>query len=126
MPSAAARRLYEDQIPTFMSVFDLDADTIGDCDTVTVLEPKLVGMDSKTVLPAPGHDGTLHPDPNHKHSDSTSTQMSESTDSSPTTTLSTTDSSPLTDRSPSSSPDSPVNTNLIPLNNYPGTTFVAP
>lgn len=121
MPSAAARRLYEDQIPTFMSVFDLDADTIGDCDTVTVLEPKLVGMDSKTVL-ATGHDGAIH-DPNHKHSDSTSTQMSESTDSSPTTTLSTTDSSPLSDRSPSSSPDSPVNTNLIPLNNYPGTTF---
>ncbi|KAJ6781773.1 hypothetical protein PWT90_10652 [Aphanocladium album] len=125
MPSAAARRLYEDQIPTFMSVFDLDADTIGDCDTVTVLEPKLIGMDSKTVLPAPGQNGTLHQDPNHKHSDSTSTQMSESTDSSPTTTLSTTDSSPLTDRSPSSSPDSPVNTNLIPLNNYPGTTFGA-
>lgn len=105
-----------------MSVFDLDADTIGDCDTVTVLEPKLVGMDPKTVLP-PGHDGAIHQDPNHKHSDSTSTQMSESTDSSPTTTLSTTDSSPLTDRSPSSSPDSPVNTNLIPLNNYPSTTF---
>ncbi|KAM3533260.1 hypothetical protein MY4038_003485 [Beauveria bassiana] len=125
MPSAAARRLYEDQIPTFMSVFDLDADTIGDCDTVTVLEPKLVGMDSKTVLPAPGQDGAIHQDPNHKHSDSTSTQMSESTDSSPTTTLSTTDSSPLTDRSPSSSPDSPVNTNLIPLNNYPNTTFGA-
>ncbi|KAM0738295.1 hypothetical protein ACQRIT_006032 [Beauveria bassiana] len=125
MPSAAARRLYEDQIPTFMSVFDLDADTIGDCDTVTVLEPKLVGMDSKTVLPAPGQDGAIHQDPNHKHSDSTSTQMSESTDSSPTTTLSTTDSSPLTDRSPSSSPDSPVNSNLIPLNNYPNTTFGA-
>ncbi|KAM3434373.1 hypothetical protein MY4824_005453 [Beauveria thailandica] len=123
MPSAAARRLYEDQIPTFMSVFDLDADTIGDCDTVTVLEPKLVGMDSKTVLPAPGRDGAIHQDPNHKHSDSTSTQLSESTDSSPTTTLSTTDSSPLTDRSPSSSPDSPVNSNLIPLNNYPSTTF---
>ncbi|KAM3498618.1 hypothetical protein MY10362_008071 [Beauveria mimosiformis] len=125
MPSAAARRLYEDQIPTFMSVFDLDADTIGDCDTVTVLEPKLVGMDSKTVLPAPGQDGAIHQDPNHKHSDSTSTQMSDSTDSSPTTTLSTTDSSPLTDRSPSSSPDSPVNSNLIPLNNYPNTTFGA-
>ena len=106
-----------------MSVFDLDADTIGDCDTVTVLEPKLVGMDSKTILTASGQDGAIHQDPNHKHSDSTSTQMSESTDSSPTTTLSTTDSSPLTDRSPSSSPDSPVNTNLIPLNNYPSTTF---
>ncbi|OAQ99926.1 hypothetical protein LLEC1_03740 [Akanthomyces lecanii] len=123
MPSAAARRLYEDQIPTFMSVFDLDADTIGDCETVTVLEPKLVGMDSKTILTASGQDGAIHQDPNHKHNDSTSTQMSESTDSSPTTTLSTTDSSPLTDRSPSSSPDSPVNTNLIPLNNYPSTTF---
>ncbi|TQV94821.1 hypothetical protein V2A60_005834 [Cordyceps javanica] len=127
MPSAAARRLYEDQIPTFMSVFDLDADTIGDSDTVTVLDPKLAGMDSKPVLPvpAPAHDGAIHQDPNHKHSDSTSTQLSESADSSPTTTLSTTDSSPLTDRSPSSSPDSPVNANLIPLNNYPSTTFGA-
>ncbi|OAA53880.1 Dual specificity phosphatase, catalytic domain protein [Cordyceps fumosorosea ARSEF 2679] len=125
MPSAAARRLYEDQIPTFMSVFDLDADTMGDCDTVTVLEPKLVGMDSKTVLAAPAQDGAIHQDPNHKHSDSSLTQMSESADSSPTTTLSTTDSSPLTDRSPSSSPDSPVNSNLIPLSNYPSTTFGA-
>ncbi|KAK3196909.1 tyrosine/serine/threonine protein phosphatase [Lecanicillium sp. MT-2017a] len=122
MPSAAARRIYEDQIPPFMTVFDLDADTIGDCDTVTVVNPKLVDMDPKAaILASAPNNAAIHPDPNHKHHDSTSTQMSESTDSSPTTTLSTTDSSPLTDRSPSSSPDSPVN--LIPLNNYPATTF---
>lgn len=108
-----------------MSVFDLDADTIGDSDTVTVLDPKLAGMDSKPVLATPPADGAIHQDPNHKHSDSNSTQMSESTDSSPTTTLSTTDSSPLTDRSPSTSPDSPLNAGLIPLNNYPSTVFGA-
>lgn len=108
-----------------MSVFDLDAETIGDCDTVTVLDPKLVGVDKTPGLQVHSPQDALHQDPNHKHSDSNSTQMSESTDSSPTTTLSTTDSSPLTDRSPSSSPDSPVNANLIPLNNYPGTTFGA-
>lgn len=107
-----------------MSVFDLDAETIGDGETVTVVNPKLVEMDPKAaVLVSAPDNGTIHPDPNHKHHDSTSTHISESTDSSPTTTLSTTDSSPLTDRSPSSSPDSPVN--LIPLNNYPATTFGA-
>ncbi|EOO04082.1 putative tyrosine-protein phosphatase pmp1 protein [Phaeoacremonium minimum UCRPA7] len=45
MPSAAARRLYEDQIPSFMSVFDLDADAIGDRDTVTIVDPKMMEVD---------------------------------------------------------------------------------
>ncbi|OAQ70381.1 tyrosine-protein phosphatase pmp1 [Pochonia chlamydosporia 170] len=127
MPSAAARRLYEDQIPTFMSVFDLDAETIADGETVTLLDPKLVDMASKPSAYADPSQQTgleqtgLHSDPTHRHHDSTSTQMSESTDSSPTTTLSTTDSSPLSDPSPSSSPDSPIN--LIPLSDYPSTTF---
>lgn len=127
MPSAAARRLYEDQIPSFMSVFDLDAETMADGDTVTLVDPKMVDITSKpSALADPTQQpaleqGTLHSDPTHRHHDSTSTQMSESTDSSPTTTLSTTDSSPLSDPSPSSSPDSPIN--LIPLNDYPSTTF---
>ncbi|KAJ6446408.1 tyrosine-protein phosphatase pmp1 [Purpureocillium lavendulum] len=127
MPSAAARRMYEDQIPSFMSVFDLDAETMADRDTVTLVDPKLVTVESKApVLANPPSQpdlkaGSVPSDAIHKHHDSTSTQMSESTDSSPTTTLSTTDSSPLSDPSPSSSPDSPIN--LIPLNNYPSALF---
>ncbi|KND94836.1 Tyrosine-protein phosphatase pmp1 [Tolypocladium ophioglossoides CBS 100239] len=130
MPSAAARRMYEDQIPSFMSVFDLDAETMADRDTVTLVDPKLVDVEPKVpdLTNASQHPelgpGTMSPDVTHKHHDSTSRHMSESTDSSPTTTLSTTDSSPLSDPSPSSSPDSPVN--LIPLNNYPSTSFGCP
>ncbi|EFY90163.1 protein-tyrosine phosphatase, putative [Metarhizium acridum CQMa 102] len=127
MPSAAARRLYEDQIPSFMSVFDLDADTIAEGETVTLVDTKMVDMPPKPSAfadpsqpPSLGQGG-LPSDPTHRHHDSTSTQMSESTESSPTTTFSTTDSSPLSDPSPSSSPDSPIN--LIPLNDYPSTTF---
>ncbi|UNI14337.1 Protein-tyrosine-phosphatase [Purpureocillium takamizusanense] len=127
MPSATARRMYEDQIPSFMSVFDLDAETMADRDTVTVVDPKMVTVESKAHVLANTssqidlNTGSIPPDAIHKHHDSTSTQMSESTDSSPTTTFSTTDSSPLSDPSPSSSPDSPVN--LIPLNNYPSAMF---
>ena len=127
MPSAAARRMYEDQIPPFMTVFDLDADVMTDRETVTLVDPKMADAEHKASTyvglsePATLGDANGHPDQTHKHHDSTSTQMSESTDSSPTTTLSTTDSSPLSDPSPSSSPDSPIN--LIPLNNYPSTTF---
>ena len=128
MPSAAARQAYEDQIPPFMSVFDLDAETMADQDTVTIVDPKMVDLAPKASdLDNAGQQPTLRSnallaDPAaHKHTDSTSTQASESAESSPTTTFSTTDSSPLSDPSPSSSPDSPVH--LIPLNNYPSTTF---
>ncbi|OAA43068.1 Dual specificity phosphatase, catalytic domain protein [Metarhizium rileyi] len=128
MPSAAARRLYEDQIPSFMSVFDLDADTIAEGETVTLVDTKMVDLAPKppafadpSQQPVLGQGGLPPSDSIHRHHDSTSTQMSESTESSPTTTLSTTDSSPLSDPSPSSSPDSPIN--LIPLNDYPSTTF---
>ncbi|CAM1505529.1 Fc.00g111660.m01.CDS01 [Cosmosporella sp. VM-42] len=127
MPSATARRMYEDQIPPFMTVFDLDAETMADQDTVTLVDPKFAEMDTKTpALMNPSHQhalrtGSIPLDPTHKHHDSMSTQTSESAESSPTTTLSTTDSSPLSDPSPSSSPDSPIN--LIPLNNFPSTTF---
>ncbi|KAK7225852.1 hypothetical protein V2G26_013855 [Clonostachys chloroleuca] len=129
MPSAAARRVYEDQIPSFMSVFGLDEETMADRDTVTVVDPRLVGSDAKTAPTLNSHPAELthaiaaH-DPSHKHHDSTSTQMSESTESSPTTTLSTTDSSPLSDPSPSSSPDSPVS--VMPLNNFPRRALLRP
>ncbi|KAI9166838.1 Tyrosine-protein phosphatase [Paramyrothecium foliicola] len=128
MPSAAARRLYEDQIPSFMSVFDLDAETMADRDTVTVVEPQLVGIEphKEPTLSNPSQHHQLHPtglpaEPGHRHHDSTSTQMSESADSSPTTTMSTTDSSPLSDPSPSSSPDSPIN--ILPMNNFASPSF---
>ncbi|GKT43994.1 tyrosine-protein phosphatase YVH1 [Colletotrichum spaethianum] len=124
MPSAAARRIYEDQIPSFMSVFDLDAETIAAQETVTLVDPKLMEMEA-TGKPLGNPIQHLRPtmpsDPTHKHHDSTSTQASESAESSPTTTLSTSDCSPLSDPSPSSSPDSPVN--LIPLNSFPATSF---
>lgn len=129
MPSAAARRIFEDQIPSFMSVFDLDAETMVDRDTVTVVNPRLVGTETKDPALQNHQQSVLshnviHNDSAHKHNDSASTQMTESADSSPTTTMSTTDSSPLSDPSPSSSPDSPVS--LIPLNNYPSTSFGGP
>ncbi|KAG5913972.1 hypothetical protein E4U42_000745 [Claviceps africana] len=129
MASAAARRLYEDQIPPLMSVFNLDAETVADGDTVTLVDLKMVDMDAKVpdlVVPSQPislrRTTTFHSDSAHRHHDSTSTRISLSTDSSPTTTLSTTDSSPLSDPSPSSSPDSPVN--LIPLSDYPSASFV--
>ncbi|KAI1375044.1 hypothetical protein F4677DRAFT_152469 [Hypoxylon crocopeplum] len=136
MPSATARRLYEDQIPSFMSIFDPEADTsMDERGLVTMVDSKLMDMESscapgqlpgqlRGMLPQqlpPQH--ALRPlptDPSHRHHDSTSTQNSESADSSPTTTL-TTDTSSLSDPSPSSSPDSPIN--LIPLSSFPATNF---
>ncbi|XXH05053.1 hypothetical protein Hte_011477 [Hypoxylon texense] len=128
MPSATARRLYEDQIPSFMSIFDPEADnSIDERGLVTMVDSKLMDMEATC---APGQFATglpqqhalrpLPTDASHRHHDSTSTQNSESADSSPTTTL-TTDTSSLSDPSPSSSPDSPVN--LIPLNSFPATNF---
>ncbi|KAI1406748.1 hypothetical protein F4819DRAFT_7037 [Hypoxylon fuscum] len=128
MPSATARRLYEDQIPSFMSIFDPEADnSIDDRGLVTMVDSKLTDMEPSC---APGQflgglsqQHMLRPlptDASHRHHDSASTQNSESADSSPTTTL-TTDTSSLSDPSPSSSPDSPVN--LIPLNSFPATHF---
>lgn len=120
MPSATARRLYEDQIPSFMSVYGLDSDIMDQQSLVSVVDPKLMmGMeptkqpqDSQPVL----RPGALSSDSTHKHNDSTSTQATESAESSPTTTVSCTDSSDLSDPSPSSSPDSPVN--LLPLQTF--------
>ncbi|KAH9898890.1 hypothetical protein F4778DRAFT_174272 [Xylariomycetidae sp. FL2044] len=129
MPSAAARRMFEDQLPSFMSIFDPEAENIDDRGLVTVVDSKFMQMEPSCTTgqlpngpPQQQHLQPLPTDPTHRHHDSTSTQNSESADSSPTTTL-TTDTSSLSDPSPSSSPDSPVN--LIPLNSFPATTFGA-
>lgn len=127
MPSAAARRLYEDQLPSFMSIIDPESENLGDREMVTVVEPKFMEMvspyasrniDQKVPEPTSQHLRPVPSDPTHRHHDSTSTQNSDSADSSPTLT---TDTSSLSDPSPSSSPDSPVN--LIPLNSFPMSTF---
>lgn len=125
MPSTA-QRMYEDQLPSFMSVFDLGAVVMDGQGRATVNEPSLVELETHkpplnatAQLPA----RPLPQDVAHKHRDSTSTQNSESAGSSPTTTASCTDSSSLSDPSPSSSPDSPVN--LVPLSslNSSSTSF---
>jgi len=109
-----------------MSVFDLGPESMDEQGPVTVVDPKIIVLDSCEGKPLPGHPSQqLHPpavptDASHKHHDSTSTQNSESGDS-PTTTVSCTDSSSLTEPSPSSSPDSPVN--LVPLAAFPGPSF---
>ncbi|KAK0623524.1 hypothetical protein B0T14DRAFT_426631 [Immersiella caudata] len=126
MPSAAVRRMYEDQIPSFMSVFDLESDAMDQQGLVTFIDPKLVmephklpGSSAPELRPP-----TLVPDSSHKHNDSTSTQTTESVESSPTTTLSCTDSSDLSDASPSSSPDSPI-ISLMPLSSFAPAPFGA-
>ncbi|KAI1338028.1 hypothetical protein F5Y15DRAFT_141120 [Xylariaceae sp. FL0016] len=127
MPSAAARRMYEDQIPSFMSIYDPEADNLEDRDLLVEDDTKIMKMDLSCApgqmpngVPHHQHLRPLPADHAHRHNDSTSTQNSESADSSPTTTL-TTDTSSLSDPSPSSSPDSPVN--LIPLNSFPANHF---
>ncbi|KAI1191243.1 hypothetical protein F5B17DRAFT_328765 [Nemania serpens] len=127
MPSATTRRMYEDQIPSFMSIIDPESESIGDRELVTVVEPKFMEMGSSCAArrigdnisqPTSQHLRPLPSDHAHRHHDSTSTQNSESADSSPTLT---TDTSSLSDPSPSSSPDSPVN--LIPLSSFSSRTF---
>ncbi|KAH7037864.1 uncharacterized protein B0I36DRAFT_236331 [Microdochium trichocladiopsis] len=122
MPSATARRHYEDQIPSFMSIIDDESNnTYSGRDLAPVDEsPRFLQMaDSypecpKHAPPAPPHPSQM------AHLGNNARQNFESADSSPTTTL-TTDTSSLSDPSPSSSPDSPVH--LLPLNNFPGTSF---
>lgn len=109
-----------------MAVFDLDQ-AMQDQDTVTVVDPKMMGIESTCNPKLPCDPSQLLQPPalptSHQHHDSTSTHTSESADSSPTTTISCGDSSSFSDPSPSSSPDSPVN--LVPLNAFPSTTFGA-
>ncbi|KAL2130402.1 hypothetical protein VTI74DRAFT_6511 [Chaetomium olivicolor] len=118
MPSAVSRRLFEDRIPSIMSVYEVDTgiSDIDQSNPVTIVDPALVMEDAK--LPRDSEPGVrpsaLASESAHRHNDSTSTQTTESADSSPTTTVSCTDSSDLSDPSPSSSPDSPVNLAHLP------------
>ncbi|KAH8815819.1 hypothetical protein F5884DRAFT_195169 [Xylogone sp. PMI_703] len=128
MSSTAARpRMYENHIPSFMSVFDMDSTAIqgqkmvDQCDTET-------GNSSSSQLPLEHSQQQQNSDHTHallqpprQHRESTSTHLSDSTDSSPTTTISTIDSSSLSDPSPSSSPESPIT--LVPLSSFAGSTF---
>ncbi|KAB5570408.1 hypothetical protein GE09DRAFT_957238 [Coniochaeta sp. 2T2.1] len=125
MPSAS-RRMYEDQLPSFMSVFDLNSVAMDGQGGATLNEPRLLEVEAQK-LPSNGvtqlRPTGLSQDIAHKHHDSTSTQNSESAGSSPTTTASCTDSSSLSDPSPSSSPDSPVNLQPLSSLNCNATSF---
>ncbi|KAH7360780.1 dual specificity phosphatase [Rhexocercosporidium sp. MPI-PUGE-AT-0058] len=123
MPSAAGPRMYENHIPSFMSVYDMDA-TVIESPGLGPL-PKLSSSSQHTTKQSflrphtEEHQNTqIH---SHQHRESTSTQASDSTDSSPTTTISTVDSSSLSDPSPSSSPESPIT--LVPLSSFSGSSF---
>ncbi|KAK8050603.1 Dual specificity phosphatase- catalytic domain protein [Apiospora phragmitis] len=104
MPSAAARRQYEDQIPSFMSILDPEAEAYDESGRgmVTMVDSKMMDMEPTcapqipTQLQQQQQQQHLRPlaDHLHRHNDSTSTHNSESADSSPTTTL-TTDTSSL-------------------------------
>ncbi|ESZ97638.1 hypothetical protein SBOR_1982 [Sclerotinia borealis F-4128] len=124
MPSAAGPRMYENHIPSFMSVYGMDSN---------IMDGSALGG-TRTKLPAiPYNNQQAHKNSevkidsnllqihSHQHRESTSTQASDSTDSSPTTTVSTVDSSSLSDPSPSSSPESP--TTLVPLSSFTGSSF---
>ena len=125
MPSAAGSRFYENQIPSFASVYDMGAKSL-----------ESTGLEAPTRIPAKSYRSQqrpFHTQPHselesedthihsHQHQESTSTQASDSTDSSPTTTISTVDSSSLSDPSPSSSPESPITS--IPLSSFSGSSF---
>lgn len=108
MPFSAGTQAYN-RLPSFLFAYQKDASEA-----------------SNNLVDSPNEVASLKADPRedesaecvlkHKHRNSTSTQVSESTDSSPTTTISTADSSALTDPSPSSSPESPVN--ILPLSSF--------
>jgi tyrosine-protein phosphatase len=122
MPSAAGPRMYENHIPSFMSVYDMDS-TMTESPSLSS-PPKLSGtsyLGQQPQRPQENEDSTLTQIHSHQHRESTSTQASDSTDSSPTTTISTVDSSSLSDPSPSSSPESPIT--LVPLSSFSGSTF---
>ena len=124
MPSTAGPRLYENQIPSFMSVYDMDSSTIESPGVdppsrktvpTYIKQQEISAPEQKEIVPI---ESQLH---SHQHHESTSTQASDSTDSSPTTTISTVDSSSLSDPSPSSSPESPIT--LVPLSSFSGSSF---
>ncbi|KAG4025768.1 hypothetical protein MFRU_051g00330 [Monilinia fructicola] len=124
MPSAAGPRMYENHIPSFMSVYGMDPN---------IMDGSVLGGTHTKLSVNPynnqqtHHNREVKADSNllqihsHQHRESTSTQASDSTDSSPTTTVSTADSSSLSDPSPSSSPESPIT--LVPLSSFTGSSF---
>ncbi|TAQ87773.1 hypothetical protein B7494_g3933 [Chlorociboria aeruginascens] len=122
MPSAAGPRTYENHIPSFMSVYDMDSSVM---DTARSVPENKLSLDPyrphQPLQEQQVHDETESQPHSHQHRESTSTQASDSTDSSPTTTISTVDSSSLSDPSPSSSPESPIT--LVPLSSFAGSTF---
>lgn len=133
MSSAAGPRSYENHIPSFMSVYDRDANMAHDEGldaTVMRLQataysslqsnsPPLSQPPMRKIQEEP-EKGTSQTH-SHQYRESTSTQASDSTDSSPTTTISTVDSCSLSDPSPSSSPESPIT--LVPLSSFTSTSF---
>jgi tyrosine-protein phosphatase len=132
MPSAAPPRMYENQIPSFMSVYDMDSSAIESpgVDPPSKLSATAYLSQQLQHRPLQDHsrrdqegevlNSQLHSH-QHQHRESTSTQASDSTESSPTTTISTVDSSSLSDPSPSSSPESPIT--LVPLSSFSNSNF---
>jgi tyrosine-protein phosphatase len=125
MPSAAGPRMYENHIPSFMSIYDMESSSES-----PGLEPPKLSSPLHTIRETQSRQQPEQETENshslvhsHQHRESTSTQASDSTDSSPTTTISTIDSSSLSDPSPSSSPESPIS--LVPLSSFSGATFSA-
>ncbi|KAI9646204.1 tyrosine/serine/threonine protein phosphatase [Ciborinia camelliae] len=124
MPSAAGTRMYENHIPSFMSVYGMDSNIMDGSalgGTHTKLSVSPYNNQQSHQNPEVKTDSNLLQIHSHQHRESTSTQASDSTDSSPTTTVSTVDSSSLSDPSPSSSPESPIT--LVPLSSFTGSSF---
>jgi tyrosine-protein phosphatase len=139
MPSAAGPRMYENHIPSFMSVYDMDANSRDNTTSNPPTQSQTTSYQTQQL--SQQQQPELHPsnsssnhssnqireenstsEPHgHQHCGSTSTQTSDSTDSSPTTTISTIDSVTLSDPSPSSSPESPIT--LVPLSSFRGASF---
>ncbi|CAG8962440.1 hypothetical protein HYFRA_00014071 [Hymenoscyphus fraxineus] len=133
MPSASGPRLYENHMPSFMSVYEMDPSLMGNSKTPgpapadTYQQQRLIDQEAQQGQQTTDQTSTNHIVSSnnqihgHQHCESTSTQTSDSTDSSPTTTISTVDSSSLSDPSPSSSPESPIT--LVPLSSFTGSSF---
>ncbi|KAH6682045.1 dual specificity phosphatase [Halenospora varia] len=132
MQSTAGPRMYENHIPSFMSVFDHDPTISENPGLIPSSKSNSSKYDHHQHAQPQSRLGLESPNENldklnptqihgHQHHESTSTQTSDSTDSSPTTTISTVDSSSLSDPSPSSSPESPIT--LVPLSSFTGSSF---
>ncbi|KAG9239779.1 dual specificity phosphatase [Amylocarpus encephaloides] len=135
MPASTGPRMYENHMPSFMSVYDMDTSAVENANVAVptknsfqIQHQTQPRSESRPFQPKAGETSSSsqienrNPQaPGHQHCESTSTQTSDSTDSSPTTTISTIDSSSLSDPSPSSSPESPIT--LVPLSSFTGSSF---